>query len=661
MGAPGLRDPNRKIAGTPGRSGLAAATPAGQEPRLKVENGELFVSFGRDLFPDRKWRTLPEMISALEAKNLPGLAKVINELKALNTEAQKFKEIPLPDSALASFAQARQILADKVAASQYLRSSGNPHFAPSGRTWKPKPLESDDVQGLARRTKDRTALLGALYNTKQYKALDSASKKVINKAITQGTVSVPEVDAILKRGINATGYVDQSAAVEHAIQKFVAAKSRGAAETRFTRDVGGSAYRESAPSETMPPGVSDLIDEAKRILKSSKSGRQVADSVTTLFSRVDANKNISDEIKSSIKNRVVEMLMRTDFAGDALQALALPAALEGGRLVQSVAGAPISEGRRSMFDSINALLGMEKSKLDPLDLSAAREGAALRGHSFDARRLPGAADINPTAPGTNPLLALLRLREPRARTQEPQRRAVSTRRPLKEGEFRARPPKPSTSKATDPMPLRSTVRGMIPPASEGTPDLPGPPTAMGVTAELRQFALLQNILKSAQGLKIPPNPLAGVKTVTIPKGVEGPIGPGQRRQKIALTPDQDARLEAELPPVEPSVPRMNILPTPTFRSLVEAILGRRVPAKELKKLHDSILKAGGLPAAVKQAGAEVKERGIRETVDVAPPPPKTSQLRDLYDYLMKFGPGRNLTRNEKSEYSRKLIEELQRP
>lgn len=503
-GAPELRDPKRIIKGTtPHTLNLAELAKLRKEPRLKVKDNQLLIAFGPGHQTTETWHTLDEAIKMVESA-LPDAApkiaaryrSVIDGIKELQANAAMMSELPLTDERLMTFAQARQRLADKAATQSFLQGQGNPHF--EGRAPAPprRPVKEGDVQAMAQRTKDRTALLKTLYKNKLYKGLSNEAKKTLNKAVTTGKIPVTDAESILRTNKNPDANVLQKLIDDRIVQN-----ERNLAVRSFRRDVSGSPNIESKLAEVVPPAVPAFIDEARNLLKTEKSGKDVAEKIRTLFTRIDSSDGITLEQRKSIKNRVVEMLMRSNFGDDTLRELAKSTTQAGGRMVQDREGKLIPAVREDLSFVGEGLASLKKllpsSTLTRMDLQAEREGAALQGEA-ELKSLPGPADINPQAQGTNPLLALLRPRGagPR-RTSEPRIPEV-IRRGL-------RPYRPSTSNPTAPLPLRSEVREMIPQLPSGLP-APATPEMGGrqATGATKDYALVQAIQDMVKGLQVEP-------------------------------------------------------------------------------------------------------------------------------------------------------------
>ena len=517
MGAPGLRDPKRAIAGTPPRvPTLAELVKLGKEPRLKVQDNQLLLAFGPGYAQGKAisrgqqetWHTLDDAVKLVEAA-IPGASKqataryesIIRQIQKLQSDAALMSELPLVDERLMTLAQARQRLADKVATQSFLRREGNPNFeGPTGRTKLP-PVKEGDVQGLARRTKDRRALQDQLYKNKNYKALPDQTKTVVNMAVNTGQISVADVDLILANAKKQDPQALQDPErLGRLIETGIANKFRTTAVGAYRRDVSGSPNVESKLAQVVPAEVPAFIDEAKELLRTGQSGKGIAKQVKGLFDRIDTSSGVSVEQRTSIKNRVVEMLMRSNFGDDTLRELAKITAKNGGIMAQDAEGKliPVKKTKLGLLGeglaSLKKLIGV--ADLTKLDLQAARENAALRGKA-ESKRSPGPADVNPKAPGTNPILALIRAREAATKPVGPPIPEVMRRGGM--------PYRPSTANPGDPLPVRSEVREPLPPAPPGPTPTPVPEMVSGrSTPATKDFALVQAIDDAVKGLKADP-------------------------------------------------------------------------------------------------------------------------------------------------------------
>lgn len=578
MGAPELRNPKRAIAGTTGRvPTLADLVKLGKEPRLKVQDNQLLLAFGPGYAQGKAisrgqqetWHTLDEAVKLVEAA-IPGASKqataryqsIIEQIKKLQSDTALMAELPLVDERLMTLAQARQRLADKVATQSFLQGQGNPNF--EGPTGLPKlrPIKEGDVQGLARRTKDRTALQQQLYKNKNYKALPAEAKTVVNMAVNTGQISVADVDLILTNAKKQDPKVlEDPERLGRLIEVGIADKFRKTAVGAYRRDISGSPNVESKLAQVVPAEVPAFIDEAKELLRTGQSGKGIAKQVKGLFDRIDTSSGVSVEQRTSIKNRVVEMLMRSNFGDDTLRELAKITARSGGVMAQDVEGKliPVKKTKLGLLGeglaSLKKLMGV--ADLTKLDLQAARENAALRGKA-ESRRSPGPADINPKALGTNPILALIRAREAATKPVGPPIPEVMRRGGM--------PYRPSTAKPGDPLPVRSEVREPVPPAPPGPAPTPAPEMVSGRSAAAtKDFALVQAIDDAVKGLKADPQRWREFREPPTYKDIITQLKPNVSKLELkrilalvnkGLPPEtyQEIRSQGPLAPPSPRVP-----------------------------------------------------------------------------------------------------------
>lgn len=441
---------------------------------------------------------------------------------------------------------------------------------------------------------------------------------------------------------------------------------------RFLKDLGGSPSTASAVDELVAPAASSLIKKATDVIESlgkqSITSAQAAKKISKIFSQADLfvnQKALSKEVADRIRNRTIETLKRMPDGDEIINQMQIgeTRARLSKREIEFIRNNPESNEAKKLLKSLERRVPprmyqtatgelREATKPGPLE----RATDAVRGvfgnrnqNPVDAAAEREAEAISSAGRSRGKKLSVLQRLKQLVESRAPAPRGASpATRPV-----RSRPYQPSSSKPTDPLPLRSEVREMVPPTPSGPAVEARRPEATKVASSgVRELAFLESLAAAIQGGRMPSKPL-----------------PKTSRKKRASKHSQSAldREEFELPGrPEPGPARGDIEPPVSISTLVRLLKpnASRVELARIERIFKDRL-AGespltGLGRSISAARREVQGEGTTELAPLAPASQPKSQLRELFDYLVKFGPGRGKTGEAKNQYIQNLIAELQR-
>lgn len=350
------------------RMATADLFKAGAKPRLVKHRGELRISLGGEtpLSFDEAKAYISKILQTpkISAKDTERLNVVLQRIDNLQKQAEIQKTLPPPPGRMATAEQAAKLLAEKEFQTEQKGrkpKKAQPFYGfppatterrPSVPTRKQMPLPPEDAEARARRM-----LLGDVAGTVTRESKMALARPPIERSLQQ----------------QAEALVDD-----------FRGKLKGPRKGTSLRD---------RPAEDTSLEIRKFFDKVK--------------------SAEDA-KQISTELGTSIRNDIITAMMVSPHGSAVLSDLARRTS-RGGAVVQSAKGEYIRVQKKPVTEPVEG-----QRRRNKIDRQAEREGSALarlaairRGRNVPEPRVsqPGPADINPTAPGTNPLLALLRRRE----------------------------------------------------------------------------------------------------------------------------------------------------------------------------------------------------------------------------------------------------------